>query len=348
MRKLMTILTMLLLSAAANAEQKNVKLLTGMSDLELQRTMNFIRGSLGVHCDFCHVVNKDTGWDFASDEKTTKRTARHMIEMVEAINQQNFENNPAVSCNTCHRGAIRPVSLVSLPQTPPPFPTPLPARPTNLPARDDVVARYAAALGDVSRLKLPRTFRGTREGSDGKSAPIEGQVSGEKQHIVGQTPFGQTEQVFTGTSGWMKTDKGIRQFKDPDIENFRELSAAYEPPLPQTIAADARVVNTEKIGDHDTVIVLARIDDHKRQRLYFDTATGLLVRRQILRRTSIGEVPQQTDFDDYRDVGGTKFPFTVRVSLVDPWTSATRHYSEVQLGATVDEKVFAPPPQPGG
>src|SRR5204863_868040 len=91
------------------------------------------------------------------------------------------------------------------------------------------------------------------------------------------------------------------------------------------------------------VIVTAQLDDRRRQRLFFDTATGLLIRRQILTRVPVGEVPQQIDFEDYRDLGGVKFPFTVRVSLVDPWSSATRRYSEVHLGAKVDEKLFQPP-----
>ncbi len=342
MRKLMLV-AILMLSAAARAEQKNVKLLSGMSDIELQRTMNFMRASLGVHCDFCHVVAKETGWDFASDEKQPKRMARHMIEMVGQINQQNFEGNPVVSCNTCHRGSTKPVGLVALPQAPPPFPTPIPAKPT-LPSRDEVVAKYAAAIGEASALQLPRLLRGTREAaSDGKSAPFEAQMSGGKWHIIGQTPFGPTEQVFKGSSGWIKTNRGVQQMKDDDLENFRELAGAYEPLPPQAIPADARVVGKEKIGDHDTVIVGARIDERRRQRLFFDSGTGLLVRRQVLTRQPVGEVPQQTDFDDYRDAGGMKYPFFVRVSLVDPWNSASRRYTEVQLGAKVDESVFNAP-----
>ena len=337
MRKAIIGAILILCVPTLRAEQKNVRLLTGMSDLELQRTMNFIRASLGVHCDFCHVVNKDTGWDFPSDAKQTKRAARKMIEMVQEINQQNFEGNLEVSCNTCHRGTTRPVALPPLPQTPPVFPTPVTTAPTGLPTRDAVVAKYAAAIGDASRFKLSRILKGTREGFDGKSTPFEAQISDGKVHVIAETPLGHTEQVFTGSAGWVKTDKGVTKMTDTDIERFRSLTDAYEPLAPQAIPADARVARTEKIGDHDTVVVTARLDERSRQRLYFDTTTGLLVRRLILTREPIGEVPQQTDFDDYRDVGGTKFPFMIRVSLVDPWNSATRHLTDVQLGAKVEE-----------
>lgn len=56
----------------ADPPPKNVQILTGISKTELSRTMNFIRGSLGVHCDFCHVVGKDK-WNWASDEKAQKK-----------------------------------------------------------------------------------------------------------------------------------------------------------------------------------------------------------------------------------------------------------------------------------
>jgi len=342
MRTIGLIAALLTIASTAVAEQKNVRLLTGMSDLQLQQTMNFIRASLGVHCDFCHVVNDKEGWNFASDENQTKRTARHMIEMVEEINQKSFDNNAAVSCNTCHRGSTRPVSLPALPQKPPPFPTPVRTRPT-LPALEDIVARYAAAIGDASALRLPRAVKGFREGWDGKPTPFEAQMMDGKWHIVAQTPDGKREQVITGEGGWIRTDKGVDKLSADELERFRMLSSAFEPVSPASIPKEAQAVNTEKIGDRDTVIVASRIDDNRRQRLFFDTATGLLVRRQILTRVPIGEVPQQIDFEDYRNLGGVKFPFTIRVSLVDPWTSSTRRYSEVLLGAKVDEAVFNPP-----
>jgi hypothetical protein len=57
----------------------------------------------------------------------------------------------------------------------------------------------------------------------------------------------------------------------------------------------------------------------------------------------IGQIPQQTDFDDYRDVGGMKLPFVVRVDTIDPRGGATRRYSEIKLNAKVDDSLFAEP-----
>lgn len=272
-------MVLLLLATAARAEQKNVKLLTGLTDSELQRTMHLMRAAMGTHCDYCHVVKEEKGWDWASDEKPAKRRARKMIEMVIAINRDHFGGQAVVTCVTCHRGSPKPVTLVELPQPTPKFPTPIPEKP-QLPEAKEVVAKYAAALGDASRLKLPRVVKGERTKHDGSK------------------PFEFTEQ------------------NDPAADWFALVA-------PSEIAEDAKTIAKE----NDAWVVKSG-----NQRLYFDTTTGLLVRRVVLTPRAIGTIPQQTDYEDYRDAGGVKFPFRIRALLIDPWMSVTRQYSAVEIG----------------
>src|SRR5687768_1971421 len=51
--------------------------------------------------------------------------------------------------------------------------------------------------------------------------------------------------------------------------------------------------------------------------LYFDEESGLLVRTVRWSRTSVGTVPTQTDYSEYRDVAGVKMPF----HIVMTWTN---------------------------
>ena len=74
--------------------QKNIKVLSGLPESQLLPVMNFISTSLGVRCTHCH-VNKNNNWDFASDEKPEKQTAREMIKMVQGINKTTFRSNTA-------------------------------------------------------------------------------------------------------------------------------------------------------------------------------------------------------------------------------------------------------------
>lgn len=79
-------------------------------------------GALGVRCKHCHVgehVDTLEGFDFASDDKETKRVAREMIRMTREINETLLpktgrENLLAVGCATCHHGVEKPQGLRDL------------------------------------------------------------------------------------------------------------------------------------------------------------------------------------------------------------------------------------------
>jgi tetratricopeptide (TPR) repeat protein len=101
----------------------NLKVLRpDISKAELSDTMRGFSFSLGVRCQHCHAGPDGPsleGMDFASDEKETKRTARAMLQMVEAINREHVgkldKAAPVrVECVTCHRGLNRPRTLVSV------------------------------------------------------------------------------------------------------------------------------------------------------------------------------------------------------------------------------------------
>jgi ABC-type microcin C transport system duplicated ATPase subunit YejF len=99
----------------------------------------------------------------------------------------------------------------------------------------------------------------------------------------------------------------------------------------------------EKIGDRETVILRTALADKRRVRFFFDRETGLLVRRIITTETVIGVDPEQTDYEDYRDVDGVKVPFTIRTSYLDRNYSSLRKFTEIRHNAKVDETLFALP-----
>jgi hypothetical protein len=69
-----------------------------------------------------------------------------------------------------------------------------------------------------------------------------------------------------------------------------------------------------------------------------------LLRRIAYLTTLIGLIPDQIDFEDYRDVEGVKFPFIVRLSAIDVGNPvSTRSFLEMKLNAPVDEAKFNMP-----
>ncbi len=346
MRNAALIALSLLLCLPLAAEQMNVKELTGLSDFELVRAMQEMSASLGVNCDFCH-ARKGNDLDFTSDEKHEKKTAREMIAMTKAANASTFNGHATVSCYTCHRGKESPTGLVPLPVEPP-APAAAEAKEAGekpvLPSVEDIVKKYAAAIGDSERWASLQA-KGTRESLDGKqTAPFEMQVSHGKFHAVSESPRGKMEQVVSGDEGWMKGGPEPRPMNANDLARFRYQAGAFAPVEPKEINTDpkgSRVIRKEKLGEKETWLLFSVIDSKSRQRLYFDTTTGLLVRRIVLNESPVGTIPSQTDYDDWKDAGGTKYPFVVKWSSPDARNSAVRKYSEVAAGAKIDEKVFA-------
>ena len=112
------------------AEQvfKNIQVLKGVPAGRLLSIME--RGytrSLGVRCDYCHVVGE---WE--KDDKQTKQTARDMVRMNADINAELKKiktiaaDNPVVNCSTCHRGQPKPGADRPRPQqSPTPSASPL-------------------------------------------------------------------------------------------------------------------------------------------------------------------------------------------------------------------------------
>ncbi len=103
-------------------ELKNLQILPkDIGIQELIATMRGFAGALGTRCHYCHVGEAGqplSTYDFASDEKPTKRTARVMLRMVQDVNRRLAselgKEPPArveVRCETCHRGLNRPVFL---------------------------------------------------------------------------------------------------------------------------------------------------------------------------------------------------------------------------------------------
>jgi len=101
---------------------KNLRVLPkDIPPAELVNLMGDITRALGVRCTFCHVGEETiplAEYDFASDDKPTKRKARVMIEMMNRINdthlvrlEERAEPAVEVTCITCHRGTRQPRML---------------------------------------------------------------------------------------------------------------------------------------------------------------------------------------------------------------------------------------------
>ena len=337
---------------------KNIQVLKGLPESQFFLVMNFVASSLGVQCTFCHVQqgkDPDTGrtkWVWESDEKPQKQTARRMMQMVLSIkanDKVDFTNNE-VTCFTCHRGQRQPVGLPSMPLTSsghelePGNPTA--STTTALPSVEQVLSKYLAAVGGnaVSETKT-LVLKGRREASQNRSWQNEVTVAfPDKFMVSATTPQGTLRQVINGESGFIVNGANVRNLAPKEALDVRRSWDELFGSIKVRQSPGMRLTGMQKVLERDAYVI-EHSTDSRTERYYFDVQTGLLLRKTALTKTMLMPIPDQIDFEDYRDVDGVKIPFTIRYSAIDTYDSWTRTFTEIKRNTVVDESLFKAQPK---
>lgn len=334
---------------------KNIQVLKGMPDSQLLPVMNLMRTALGVRCDFCHIAENGK---YQLDDKPAKQTARKMIRMTLDINKANFNGETEVTCNTCHRGSTRPVGTPAISQaafgdTPNPNPPATANVAEKRPTVDEVFNKYVTAIGGETAVRKIETRvsdvsleRPKLVNPSGKPATVQiYQKAPNKLLMVITGPDGSvTYQGFNGTTGWIKTAAQQRELLGDELARIKQQAELYNQLTLKDQFTNLRVGGKQKVNDRDAWVLVGTNASKKRERLFFDVETGLLVRRVQLNPTVLGVDPVQTDFSDYRLVDGVKLPFTVEISSLDnAHNGQKRTFTEIKQNVPVDDVKFEPP-----
>jgi photosynthetic reaction center cytochrome c subunit len=333
---------------------KNIKVLKGIPADQVIPAMEFITASLGVECEFCH-VRQERGLAFDKDDKKPKQIARKMIEMMNAINTNNFEGKREVTCYSCHHGAAHPVGipLVAVEGEKPPAMGDHDKQPdaSSLPSADSVFEKYLTAAGGADAIKkiTSRVEKGTSSGFGDQRFGIDIFAKApDKRMSIMHLPGGESTTAFDGTAGWMSVPG-----RPTHMMNAAENAGAgidadfYLPVNVKSLRANWKPAPGETIDGHPTNVLIGQTDGQTPLRLYFDAQSGLLVRLIRYTETPLGRLPTQVDYADYRDADGAKIPYQWSISR--PGNRFTIQVESVQQNVPVDDSKFAapPPPPPG-
>src|SRR5215510_9680919 len=255
---------------AQTAEQKfkNIQIFKTLPATQLDPTMAFISGSLGVRCSYCHVTNS-----FDKDDKPTKLTARRMIQMVFDLNKGSFNGQGAVSCYTCHRGKPTPVAVPAVgqnlwaPSSPSPTPTPLPSV-------KQILDRYVQALGGAEALKkiTNRTAKGSRIGADGVLVPEEVyQKAPDKLLTVTSYPNVVFSNGYNGTAGWGHSSRdGATPLPDQLLAQLKRDAVFYQELKIRELYPNLVVVGIDRVRDAEVYAIQAAPVTGPAEKLFFD------------------------------------------------------------------------------
>jgi photosynthetic reaction center cytochrome c subunit len=322
------------------AEQKfkNIQIFKGLPATQLDPTMAFISGSLGVRCNYCHVPNQ-----FDKDDKPTKLAARRMIQMVFDLNKGSFNGQGAVSCFTCHRGKPTPVSVPVIgqnlwaPSSPSPSPEPLPSV-------KQILDRYVQALGGAETLMkiTSRTAKGSRIGADNVLVPEEVyQKAPDKLLTITRYPQVVFSNGFNGKAGWGHSSReGATPLPDQLMAQLKRDAVFYKELKLEELYSKLTVTGRVSVRDADAYVIDAKLLDGPVEKLFFDVRTSLLVRRYTESDTPLGKLPLQVDYEDYRDVDGIKQPFLIHWSF--PGRIWGRKIDEIKQNVPLNDAEFNP------
>jgi len=329
---------------AAGQVYKNIQILKRIPASQLRPTMTFIAGSLGVSCEHCHI----NPWE--SDVKPAKQTARRMILMMRSINDENFGGKVVVNCNTCHRGQPQPASIPAVAQaawlkSADKAETIAPS--ASLPTADQIFDKYVQAVGGrvaVEKLKT-RVLKGSVESYNAMTKPVslpfEIYEAPNKTLVIINTPNGSTDQGYNGVTGWISSPREKREMTAEELAQFKQGAEIYETIKLKNSYTRTIVIGREGTTNRQAYVVEVTDGGGETERLLFDTQTGLLIRRRVEFETALGTIPEETDFEDYQEVGGVKLPFTIRLSKLD--SGLIRRFTEIKHNVPVDDAKFNMP-----
>lgn len=274
----------------AGERYKSIQVLKDIPSTQVIPTMAFIANSLGVTCGHCHGAE----WD--SDEKPTKQKAREMIRLTQPINRDAYEGKLVVTCQTCHDGRAIPTATPRVEDAGWNKKAAAPA--TALPPIAAVFAAYVRGAGGEAALQSAksRLVAGTVTRFNGRSAPVSG-------------PFQLYQEAMSANLS--------TELSHPP-EGDAEVNASFARPLATArLYTDAQVIARDRIRDRDVFVVAGRNSRGIQHRLFFDAASGLLLRRTDEIATPLGALPEQYDVDDDRAVDGLMVPHAIQWSRAD-------------------------------
>ncbi len=320
----------------AGQKFKSIKVLNDMPADQMGKVMNMISASLGVDCKFCHASNDG---DYEKEGFEHKDMARKMMKMVFDLNKTQFDGRPEINCNSCHNGKSHPQP--SFPLTTAKPAEERPKQPDVKPTVDEILAKYEATLGGKERIAkvTSRSIKATRLEPDGKTTEPE-EIFQKGSKIAVNTIYGNyvVSEIFDGKEFVKLGDKSKIDLKSDELEQGKREAQLFANPYLKTIFATLEFRFLDRIDGRDVYMVLGTTADKKRERLYFDAATGLLVRRVASSPTVFGNHVLQVDYQDYKDFGGVKLPVTVKFAM--PQIQWVRKIADVKINPVIEDPKF--------
>jgi len=159
-------------------------------------------------------------------------------------------------------------------------------------------------------------------------------------------PNGGTIVVGTdGPAAWVSMPGGnVQDITGDQLKDLVRQADFWRPIEPGRGLGKLAVKGTEKVGEVPCDVVEGITADGKTEKLFFASATGLLVRWDHEAYTDAGMQPAQDIYEDYKEIGGIKVAYRLRRTKPDTATFTLR-VTDVGTGGNPEDSKFKKPTQ---
>jgi photosynthetic reaction center cytochrome c subunit len=354
---------------------KNIQVLKGIPVDDFMQTMGIMSAALGIDCSECHTGAGTVKVDWAADTPR-KIIARKMVQMMTAINHDNFGSHQLVTCWSCHRGRDRPLTTPALEAVYGPGSEAMDDMLVQMPGQpsaDAIIDKYLRAIGGQERLATLKSFVGK-----GTSVGFGGFGGGGHVQIFAKFPDqratfidfpedpqrGNSIRTYNGREGWNQSPLTVLteyELAGGDLDGARIDALFSFPGQIKQALSDLRVSLPVTISDlpgpssqtaqesgaaavvQDRLVNVVQGTGPRGSlvTLSFDQNSGLLVRMVRYGKSPIGRAPTQVDYGDYREVGGIKMPFRILYAWLGGRDAI--QLSQVEINVPIDAAKFGRP-----
>jgi hypothetical protein len=218
---------------------------------------------------------------------------------------------------------------------------------TSLPTIDQVLDKYIAAVGGREAIKriTSRVIKGTCEmsavGLIGTMTMLQ-KAPDKTLSIVDIPGFGAVQSGFDGNILWSQNPvAGLNEASGAALAAAKRDAEFYQELKLRDMFKKLMIRGKQQISGKDAYIVEAIPEEGKAETYFFDAESGLLVRHDAEIDSGQGAAMTENYYEDYKDLDGVKFPYTVR--MVSPTTTIVMRFSEVKDNVEIEDSKFAKP-----
>lgn len=210
-----------------------------------------------------------------------------------------------------------------------------------------ILEKYVKALGGeeaLSRLST-RVGKGRYETSMGVSGTFQSYAKAPNKilTVTDMPQLGEVREGFDGAVAWRQDGQNqAREKTGSELAGVKLESEFSRPARLAQLYPTLKLAGIEKVNGRDAYALDAVPAAGSPEKLYFDTQTGLLLKRVTQRESPLGQLVIETIYEDYREVDGVKLPFLVR--RLTSAVSSTLNYEEIKHNLPVEDKIFQKPP----